>query len=43
MCHMCQEEEFNFYLDTKNNGTFRLDLAYRKHLSVWSPAGLPYE
>jgi hypothetical protein len=39
---MCQEEGFKFCLDTKNNGTLPLDLAYLELLIVWSPIGLPY-
>jgi hypothetical protein len=43
MCHMCQEKEFNLYLDAKNNRTLPLDPTYPKHLSVRSPTNLPYE
>jgi hypothetical protein len=39
---MCQEEGFKFCLNTRNNRTHPLDPACPNHLSVWSPAGLPY-
>jgi hypothetical protein len=41
---MCEEEEFKFCLDIKNNETFPLDPARPacpEHLSVWSPTNLP--
>jgi hypothetical protein len=39
---MHQEEGFKFCLDTKNNRALPLDPASPEHLSVRSPAGLPY-
>jgi hypothetical protein len=40
---MCQEKQFNFYSNTKNNGTLPLDSACLKQLSVRSLIDLPYE
>jgi hypothetical protein len=42
VCHMHQKEGFKFCLDTKNNRTLPLDPACLEHLSVQSPASLPY-
>jgi len=42
VCQMYQEEGFKFCLDTRNNGALPLDWACPEHLSLWSPAGLPY-
>jgi hypothetical protein len=39
---MHQEERFKFCFDTKNNRALPLDSACPEHLSVWSPANLPY-
>jgi len=38
---MCQEKGFKFGLDTKNNETFPLDLAYPKCWNVQLLADLP--
>jgi hypothetical protein len=40
---MCKEKGFNFFFNTKNNGTLPLDPACPKSLSFWSPACLPYD
>lgn len=42
VCQMCQEKALKFCLDIINNGAFLFDLACPKHLSVQSPANLPY-
>jgi hypothetical protein len=39
---MHQQEGFKFCLDAINNRALPLDLACPEHLSVWSPASLPY-
>jgi len=41
MFQVCQEEEFKFYLDTRNNIALPLDPAYPECLSVRSLVGLP--
>lgn len=42
MCQMHQEEVLKFCLNIKNNSTLPLDSACLKHLSVQSPAVLPW-